>query len=119
MEVTLRDASVQFPVGLFATGAREYYPIRDQGKLCLSESADRHNLVGTVPGVVEHDTRYRFKPGESVRITSGEHAGKVGKVETRSAHWMEGHTVHQEPGYHLVMEDQAWVDAGWWMVESA
>ncbi len=54
-----------------------------------------------------------------MRITSGANAGKVGKVETRSAHWMEGNTVHQEPGYHLVLENGAWVDAGWWMVEAS
>ena len=40
-------------------------------------------------------------------------------METRSAHWMEGNTVHQEPGYHLVMQNGAWVDAGWWMVEGS
>ena len=77
-----------------------------------------HSYLVQLPDGTWLDVRYRFKPGDAVRITSGDHAGKVGKVETRSAHWMEGHTVHQEPGYHLVLGNGAWVDAGWWMVET-
>ncbi len=67
---------------------------------------DNPDYLKRLPDGRVMDTRYRFKRGDRVRITSGLHAGKTGTAESAVAQMKddEGYLVTMA-GYHVRLDD--------------